>query len=89
MTTQGRSIVCSFGSLNELATFKDKNSDVKVLIILRRAKSFSMFESEIVLRTIERLFRNEMIESTGGDFPITKVELTEAGKSFLKENGHE
>lgn len=87
--------VCRFSAgLDELPRRKQGDRRA-VLEVLVRAGRFSVFEAcdnQIIASMMTRLMHGNainppMIRSTGGEFPWTNVELTEAGKAYLEAIG--
>lgn len=76
--------ICSFSSLDDLRK-KDRDDADKVLAVLARAGRFSTFEADGTLgSTIQGLLNRKLIRTTGGEYPWTTVELTDAGKKQLE-----
>lgn len=67
-------------------TRKEQGDQIIVLRRLSTMKRFSEFEASdnpSIARTMTNLFKEKLVESTGGSYPWTEFKLTDAGKAAL------
>lgn len=80
-------IVDNFSSGLDDLPRKQQGDAGAVLRVLDKCKRFSVFEAtanERIARTMDYVFKAELVRSTGGGFPWTNVELTDKGREVLK-----
>lgn len=78
-------ILCQFSTLDDLRP-KDRKDVVTVLRVMAKTGRFSVFEATAyssLAKTIDRIFSEGLVKRTGGEFPWTEVELTDAGRATL------
>lgn len=81
--------VCCFTTELDDMRRKDQGDDIKVLAALKVSGRFSVFEAtanQTVARTIERLQKRGLMETTPEGFPWTKVKVTELGDKLLQRS---
>lgn len=66
---------------------RKQQADMQIVLrTLERTKRFSAFEAsdnDTIARTVTDIFRLGYVKDTGGGYPWTNVELTDAGRAFI------
>lgn len=79
-------IVDRFSAGLDDLTRKQQKDHVAVLRALSNMKQYSVFEAadnDSIARTMDYIIKAGLIRSTGGAFPWTTFEITEAGRDVL------
>lgn len=68
---------------------KKQGDPAEVLRVLEQCKRFSVFEAtatQRIAKTMDYIFKAELVRATGSAFPWTRVELTDKGRELIAAN---
>lgn len=78
-------LCCFTAGIDEMKR-KHQADTALVLETLRQSKRFSVYEATanpVIAKTMTRIWRDELVKDMGGEFPWTRVELTDKGRAYL------